>query len=149
MPSYISQADLEARLSAKVVRQICDDNNDGKADPSAIARIIEDAEAKFESAIRNVVSVLPLSPVPTEAKRLVLDIAEAYAAKRHPRYVRLDWERLMKACDVDLDRIATGKRRLNASPPEPTGIHQPPQQLGPISASGEEEARRFDDMGDF
>lgn len=146
--AYITQADLEARLSPAVVRQICDDNNDGAPDATVIARLIEDAEAKVESALRNVTAVPVPAPVPTEVKRLALDAAEAYAAKRHPRHVRRDWEPLMKALDTDLDRIATGKRRLNGAP-EPTGIHQGVVFVPPLTAAGEEQAKAFDDMGDF
>ena len=146
--AYIDQADVEARLSKAVVRQICDDNNDGTPDPTVIARLIEDAEAKVESALRNVTAVPVPAPVPTEVKRLCLDGVEAYAAKRHPRHVRRDWEPLMKALDTDLDRIATGKRRLNGAP-EPTGIHQGVVFVPPLTAAGEEQAKAFDDMGDF
>lgn len=146
--AYISKADLEARLSAVVVRQICDDNNDGAPDTDVIARIIEDASAKVESALRNFTAVPIPDPVPTEVKRLVLDAAEAYAAKRHPRHVRRDWEPLMRAVDVDLDRLATGRRRLNG-PPEPTGIHPGVVFQPPLTAAGEEQSKAFDDMGDF
>jgi hypothetical protein len=42
--AYWEKADLEARLSADVVRQILDDNNDGDAEADPIARLQSDRE---------------------------------------------------------------------------------------------------------
>ena len=131
--AYITQQDLEDRLGAEVVKQLYDDNLDGTADAGPIARWIKDATSKVDSYLRGIYA-LPLAlPVPNEVSRLTLDVAEAMAARRHPNYVRRNWQELMAAAEKDLISLRRGTTRLDVQgAPEP-GANQ---GGGPNSAAG-------------
>jgi phage gp36-like protein len=118
---YIKQADLEARLSAAVVKRIYDDNNLGAAEETPLSQLIKDAEAKFEGYCRGIYDLAALRLAkPNEAVRMCLDIAEAFAAKRFPRAYTRDWQPLMDFVDRELKRLRTSETRLDiASSPEP------------------------------
>lgn len=119
--SYIVAADVADRISAETVRQIYDDDGNGLADTTPMARLLLDAESYVEGALRGVYDLTTCRTAkPNEILRLCLDAAEMFAAKRHPEYVRRDWIDLKKALDDDLSALRTGKRRLDIiTSPEP------------------------------
>ncbi len=159
MTDPIALADVQARLSARTVQAIFDDDNDGTADTNPIARLIEDAIAKVNGAIIGPGSVYPNglgASVPAEAKRLYLDAVVVYAAQRHPEYVRRDWVPLMDQLDKELDKLRTGKRGMGiTTTPEPAANHggsvvaDAPDANG-NAVTGSDVSRTFlDGMGDF
>lgn len=118
--AYIDQTQLEARLSVETVRQILDDDQDGMADGTAVTRICADASSYVAATLQPVYTPWPLTaPYPEEVIRLTLDAAEAYAAKRHPEYVRRDWQKLFQHLDLQLDRLYGQRRSLAQEPPDP------------------------------
>jgi phage gp36-like protein len=121
--TVLTQAHLEARLSVETVKQIYDDNNDGSPDSDPIAQLLADAQSYVFEAIEDLYtedSDWPLTaPYPSAVIRLCLDAAEAYAAKRHPEYVRRDWQALFAHLDIQLDRLRELKRSLGQDPPGP------------------------------
>jgi phage gp36-like protein len=122
--SLITSAQVEARLSANVVRQIFDDDNDGKADDDAIDQLRDDATAWVLSWIAPMLgdvqdtNVLP-TPYASELRRLALDAVVWMAAQRHPEYVRHDWERLKASNEHDLTTLRTAIRSIGEKPPDP------------------------------
>jgi phage gp36-like protein len=118
---YITQAQLENRLSATRVARIYDDNRDGSADANPIAQLIADASGKVASYLRGSYDLDTVAAsTPNEVVRLTLDVAFAMAAQRHPEVVRVDWQPLMQAAEKDLERLRKGETRLDVvGPPEP------------------------------
>lgn len=147
---YITQSQLEARLSAEVVRQIYDDDNNGSADASPIAQLLADASAKVASYLRGIYDLTAVAATPpAEVTRLALDVAVAYAAQRHPEYVRRDWQALMRAAEGDLEKLRKGTTRLDVvGSPEP-GANQGGSVSSVTTDADGLPARVFDDMGDF
>lgn len=147
---YITQADLEARISAQRVKDILDDDNSGTADATAVTRILADASAKVAGVLRGIYDLTAVATTtPEEVKRLALDVAVVYAAQRHPEVVRRDWQPLLKAVQYDLESLRTGKTRLDVvSTPEPAA-----NEGGSITSTvvddDDQPARVFDNMGDF
>jgi phage gp36-like protein len=155
MATYFAKADLEDRISAKIVARLFDDDANGTADTNPLNRLISDASSKVDSYLRGIYP-LPLSaPYPNEVVRLALDVAVAYCAQRHPEVVRRDWEALMKAAEVDLKRLRNGETRLDiVATPEPAANHG--ASFTNDNAERTEEAAEtggsasmFGDMGDF
>jgi len=148
---YWFVGDLENRLSAEVVLQIFDDDNDGEADAGPIARLQLDSDSFVEGYLRG---VFPLEAVrtvkPNQVVRLSLDYAVAQCAKRHPEYVKRDWKALEKAVTDELEQIRMGKVRLDIeTSPEP-GANQGGEAWDGGSDSSVEPAKSFTcTMGDF
>ena len=111
---YITQSDIEDRLSVAVVKQIYDDSNAGTASANPISRLIKDASSKVAGYLRGIydLTLIAASP-PNEVIRLTLDVAEALAGKRHPEYVRRDWKVLMELAENELVAIRKGVARLD------------------------------------
>lgn len=118
---WITQADLESRVSAAVVRRLLDDDRDGTADDNAVTRVIADSCAKVAGYVSPVYTRADVdAAVPPEVVRLSLDVAVAYLAQRHPEFVRRDWEPLMKYADAELKAMRAGKTNLGVDgSPEP------------------------------
>lgn len=107
--------DLEARISADTVKQILDDDNDGTADDNAVTRLIEDGSSYV---IERIADVWPIEDPPQRPLvRLGLDAATAYAAMRHPEYVRRDWKALFEWIDKQIDRFREERATLVESLP--------------------------------
>lgn len=119
MPYWVL-ADLEARISKDVVRQVYDDNNFGNPDTDAIAQLQADSQSYVDGFLRAVYTI-PLTPVvPGEVKRISLDVAVGYLAVRHPEYVRFDGHAMLDRARAELMDLRTGKTRLDVmGPPEP------------------------------
>lgn len=149
---YVTDADLVDRIGEQAVRDMLDHDRDGTPDAGKVLRLLLDAVSYIESFLRGIydLGVLrALSPPPNEVKRLVLDRAEAELYCRHPEFARFDGYKAKDRNDQELQKLATGVRRLDViGPPEPaanqggtTGSFDP----RPASST----ARMFDDLGDF
>jgi phage gp36-like protein len=126
--SYIVQADIEARVSARVLRQVYDDDRAGVAQAAAIAQLIEDAESFVEEIVSgtyDIVEVRAASPVLSAMKRLCLDAAVAYLRERWPSHMKTltakSWERLKSECK----EVELACRRIN-----PAGETSGPANVG-------------------
>jgi len=115
--TYIVQADLENRLTARVVRQILDDDIDGSPDAGPLAQVIADAEAYCEGFVRGNYDIAALQALgvgaPTEFKRLCLDVAAAFLVERHPEYIRADGDDMIERARRDLMDLRNGVTRMN------------------------------------
>lgn len=118
---YWSLSDLESRISAEVVRQVLDDNNDGFADETSISRLQADSDSFVEGYLRGIYDLATVrTTTPNQVKRLSLDYAVAQMAKRHPEYVRREFRPLEDAVRAELCEIRSGRVRLDVdSTPEP------------------------------
>lgn len=137
LTDYITQADIEDRLSAQVVLSIYDDGNVGSPSANPIARLIKDACSMvngylFTMYSTQMNSTLWVAPYPAEVIRLTLDAAEALAAKRHPEAVKRDWQPLMKSVRDELDCLRKGTTRLNF----PTAMPEPAANSGSSFRNG-------------
>ena len=136
MGTYITQTDLEDRLSAAVIRDILDDDADGFVDDNPLDRVIADAESYVEGFLRvaydlETVRALGTS-VPNEVKRLCLDIATAYLWERHPEYIRADGDKLLMRARLELVDLRRGLTRLDI-----VGDPEPPANRGGEARSGD------------
>ena len=147
---YITQADLEARLSVEVVKQILDDDNDGAADATPVDQLCKDASSKVAGYLRGTYDLDAVATnTPHEVKRLALDVAVAYAAQRHAEYVRRDWQSLMEQVDKELKALRKAETRLDV-----VGSPEPPANVGGTAESGNPDLpdpgpRFTDNWGDF
>lgn len=147
---YIVKSDVEKRLSAAVLQQIYDDDNDGTADADPVGSLCADASSKVASYLRGIYDLDAIASAPPhEVIRLSLDVAVAYAAQRFPSYVRRDWEKLMKGAESDLDKLRRGVTRLDVKlTPEPAA-----NEGGSVSSGDpddpEPKAKFFQDTGLF
>jgi phage gp36-like protein len=103
MASYIAEADIAARVSARVLRQVYDDDRTGTANAAAIAQLIQDAESYVEELVASVYVIEDVrTAAPDPMKRLCLDAAVAYLRERWPAFTKQvtvkTWERLAKEC---------------------------------------------------
>lgn len=123
---FVTKAQIEARLSAKRLKRIYDDNSDGLADVDAVNQLRADASSKVRSYLEPM-GVMPTlevlfnqttgelisgKVVPDEIVRLTLDVVVALACQRFPEVMRQDWVKLMDQCDKDLCKLRDGKTSL-------------------------------------
>lgn len=152
--AFIEKGDLDDRLSVAIVRKIFDDDNSGTANDASVARVIADASSRFAGVLRGLGYPLPLpTPIPEDAKRYTLDIAEWMAAKRHPEVARKNWVELKKSSDDDLALIRKGIVRLAIPKAEETPATTP-ANVGAATGSTagtdpDLPQGRFENMGDF
>lgn len=136
--TYIVQADLEARLSARVIREILDDDASGAADAANITRVIADAESYCEGFIRGNYDLTTIralgTAAPNELKRLCIDVATAYLWDRHPEYVRAHGDKLLERARRDLIDLRNGVTRFDV-----TGTPEPAANQGGVVRSGDPE----------
>lgn len=137
-----TQQQLEAAISVEALRQCLDDDNDGEADTAPINLIQEDAATEVLARLSGIFPTLPalaaewqadLTLVPLRLRRLAIDCAVVDLAKRHPEYVRRDYEKLQRHVDAKFARLrveGVDSLGLGASPPE--------QPVGPAANHGGE-----------
>jgi len=125
MGRYISQTDVENRISAEVSVELMDDNVDGEVDKLVIARYISDAESMVESYFRKVYSLTTIRAIadadklnsttnlPNEIKRLCLDICVGKLFDRFPEYTRAKGRVMVQDAREELREFARGLRRLD------------------------------------
>lgn len=112
---FFTYAQLASRIGKDAVRALFDDNQDGVADTDNLTALKRDATACVSGYMRGIYS-LPLDePVSYEVTRLALDVAVAYAAERHPEFVRRDWRMLWEKVRQELCDVRNGKTRLDIS----------------------------------
>lgn len=118
--------DIKAILSASVVTDIYDDDNNGLPDGNPMAWLEAEAEDQFESGISAVISldVLRANPCGTAA-RIVGEFIRYLAAVRFPRAYGRDPEKLLKIARDSVDRVRMAKDRLAAQ-----GLPNPPANVG-------------------
>jgi len=136
--TYIVQSDLEDRIGASVLVAIADDSESGVlfSTNTPLARIIKDAESYVEGFLAPIYSLTALRALgtgaPNEVLRLCLDVAEAFAIKRHPEYIRGDWKSKLEFARRDLVDIRTQKTQLDI-----TTSPEPAANVGGVVRSGD------------
>ena len=147
MSYYIVQADIEARVSARVLRQVYDDDRAGVAQAAAIAQLIEDAESFVEEIVSgtyDIVEVRAASPVLSAMKRLCLDVAVSYLRERWPSHTKAlaakSWERLKSECK----EVELSCRRIN-----PAGETSGPANVGGTVDPGVPDGYPYPRIWDF
>jgi phage gp36-like protein len=113
---FFTDAELAQRIGKDAVRALFDDNQDGVADTDNLTAIKRDATACVAGYMRGIYALPLEEPVSNEVKRLALDVAVAYAAERHPEYVRRDWRAAWEKVRQELCDVRNGKTRLDISP---------------------------------
>lgn len=137
-------------MSAQVVLAICDDGDDGVPKAGPITRVIRDACAIIDSYLRGIYEVPLADPVPTIIEMVALDLVEGMLCRRHREYTMHDGEEVYKNGISMLEKIRTGKMRLNVM-----GAPEPPKNEGGTVRSGNPASREpkkkffLDGTGDF
>ena len=114
--NYITQCDVEARLTAAAVRLVYDDDGSGAIaagdEGNALRDIILDAENLVEESIRKTYGEAGFTwmreqgvAVPRSIKRRCLDAARLYIFERHPTYIRIDFNQAWGRFEKDLERL--------------------------------------------
>jgi phage gp36-like protein len=148
-PLYFTKALLEARLSAKIVAELFDDNNDGTPDNAAIDLLRSESSGVVDGYFAPL-GILPhVLPVPREVERLSLDVAVALCAKRHGEVVRQDWEKLMKAAHEELMDFREGRRMLQRGADDNSANQGGTLLSGDAGDPVEDIQRHWDNMGDY
>lgn len=123
----VDQAQLEDRIGAATLNRIyADGSEDGVARPDAINGLIRDGSSKVLGYIGLVYDVdLVDETNQAEIVRLTLDACQAYAAMRHPEFMRsVDGYKMMIQVDKDLKALREGFTNLGTKdPPEPAANH--------------------------
>lgn len=145
MGYYITQADIEARVSADVFRRCYDDDNNATADAAPVAGLIADAEGYVEGFLRGVYSLATVRAAPPhEVKRYCLDVAVAYMRERFPSLVRVDGASIFERVTRELTELRTQPRRLDVDgSPEP-GANQGGVIYPGVDTDIQDEPRLFD-----
>jgi hypothetical protein len=118
--------DIKAILSASVVVDIFDDNNDGLPDANPMAWLEAEAEDQFESGLCGILPLDSLRANPcASCARIVGEFVRYAAAIRFPRAYGRNPETLLKIARDSVDRIRSGKDRLAAQ-----GSPNPPANVG-------------------
>jgi phage gp36-like protein len=106
---YITQTQLEARISAQALRRCLDDDNDGDADTATVTQFLTDASSKVRTFLAGNHSAATLAAIvtttPDEVVRLALDVAQAMLAMRHPEVFRIDGEAMMRVAVTELKAL--------------------------------------------
>lgn len=110
LPPLFTRKQLESRCSPTTVQRVLDDFGEGAPDVDAVDQLIADASSKLRGKLGPIIDLEALDPlVATEARRIGLDLAEAFMAIRHPEVVRKDGFAMMKLALKELDDIRTAK----------------------------------------
>lgn len=130
--NYITQTDVEQRLTAALVLRIYNDDGDGSlstAEESALSDVILDAENRVEESIRKTYGLAGLTwlrgestSAPRSIKRRCLDCVRIYIAERHPEYIRIDTDKAWQRFERDLEMMQEREIELAVignSEPEP------------------------------
>lgn len=112
---YITQTDVERRLTAELLRTVFDDDGDGtleSGEEGALSDMIADAENLVEEAIKKTYGPAGLTwargkgtDAPRSIKRRCLDGVRLYIFERHPEFIRIDFNEAWKRHFADLDRL--------------------------------------------
>lgn len=142
---YITQADCERRMSARAVLEIFNDDGSGNwssEDLAALEDHIEDAESEVEQVVTKTYGIGGLDRLramgtscPRSVKRLCLDLFEVRAIKRHPEYIRGDWQGRESRVEADLTALRV--RELELEPAADDTRLEPAMNEGGDVASGD------------
>lgn len=113
----VTRAQLEARIGVVMAQRIFDDNNDGVADKLVLDQLLADASGYVRGGMpqHDPADLTPANALITdELRRLALDAAEMFCAKRRPTILKKDWKDLKDAIDKDLDRLLKNQRSLGS-----------------------------------
>jgi len=121
--AYSIQADILEQLDEQTLIELTDDANEGEIDTDAVTRSIADADAEMDGYLGARYSV-PLSPVPTIARKLSVDISiyNLYARRRGAPEDRR--QRYVDAIAF-LKEVAAGRASLGESDGAPADTHRP------------------------
>lgn len=130
--NYITQADVERKLTADFVRQVYDDDASGvveAVEETALSNDILDSEELVESTIRKTYGPAGFDwmrtqgfAVPRSIKRRVLAAVRLFAMGRHPGYVRVDFADEWRRFNEDLGRLRSREIEMavaGGASPEP------------------------------
>ena len=122
---YITQTELENRLSVQAVRRCLDDDADGDADSDAVTRFLTDASSKTRTYLAGNHSAAQVTAIatttPDEVKRLALDVAHAMLAQRHPEVFRVDGFALMRDAIAELKALRLNETKIPGVTPTNEG----------------------------
>ncbi len=130
----VDQAQLEDRIGAATLNRIYSDGSeDGVARIDAINSLIRDGSSKVLGFIGSVYDVDLIDEAKqAEIVRLTLDSCQAYAAMRHPEFMRsVDGYKMMIQVDKDLEKLRKGLTNLGT-----TGAPEPAANQGGEVLSG-------------
>lgn len=127
---YIVQTDVTSRLSSRVLIVIFNDEGDGSlstAEEDVIEDFILDAESLVEQQVSKTYGKAGLTwlraqgtSAPRAIKRMALDLFEVRAYRRHPEYVRAEWQEREAAVLRDLEALRVRELELDTvADPEP------------------------------
>lgn len=161
---FVTQVQLESRLSGKRIKRMYDDDGNGTADLNPVKQLRQDASSKVASYLEPLGIISQMSTyfdgttgevvsgdvtVHPEIIRLTLDVAQAMAAQRHPTIWQIDWCKLMEAAEGDLKNLRDGKTSLGGNG-APEVANQGAFLVSGNTATENATTQRFwDDMGDF
>ena len=121
---YITQTDCERRMSARVVVAIFCDSGDGSLsteEEDAFEDHILDAESEVEQVVSKTYGKPGLewlqalgTSAPRSVKRMCLDLFEVRAIKRHPEYIRGDWQTREVQVQADLKALRLRELELES-----------------------------------
>lgn len=126
--TYLTSANITARITAEVLAQIFDDDRDGVADEQIVNEFIADAESDVEEVLQKTYGPGGLTTIralgtsaPRGVIRRMLDRFEVRAYRRHPEYIRAAWVEREKAIDADLEALRVRELELDneGAAPEP------------------------------
>jgi hypothetical protein len=163
--TYCTQVDCERRITRRRLLDLFDDDGDGSLEAGgseaneemALQESILDAESEVEQLIRKTYGTAGLTwlreqgtDCPRAVKRMVLDIWEVRAYKRHPEYQRAQWIEREKRVEADLEKLRVRELELDTvGSPEPA-VNEGGEVYSGDPDDTDPKAKFFlDDMGAF
>lgn len=148
MATYASAADLEFVIPAETVRQIFDDDLSGTADASTVDYYLDLAQSFVNSYLEQLYAIPLASPVPNLVRHLTIEVAVAFAYRRHPEYVRSGWKEIFEETKTMLQQIRDGKIGLDTEA-LPTPRNEAFNVSSGNALSPDVPNKVFGDLGDF
>lgn len=153
---YCSQTDMERVATAALVLRLCDDDNDGQVDSSAINDIVDDATAEANSYVGRVYSVATVEAnPPTILRRKTATIAIQYAYLRRPEFLNergeTPWQKQYADALAWFTKVAKGEVRLDVDnvPAKPANVKGAGLYTSTGAADSEDGGFVKDGAGDF
>ena len=121
--AYLTQTDLENRLSRAKVLAIYDDENDGTVNQAALDAVLQTASDLVDATIaRSYTGTFPMAtPPPVLAKEAAILYAQALSIERAPEFLAQYGDKHLFAMRGEADklceRIATGLAKMIDAPP--------------------------------
>lgn len=112
--AYASAADLAFAIPAETIRQIFDDNGDGDPDDDTVAYFLGVAESFVNTYLEQLYAIPLADPVPNIVRHLTIEVAVAFAYRRHPEFVRSGWKDVFEETKKTLQDIRDGRIGLDS-----------------------------------